>query len=58
MERKTMKEKLIELLEQFAVVSDELIELDNAIKEISNQIGEDNATQIVAEWLSQDLVDA
>ena len=53
-----MKEKLIELLEQFAVVSDELIELDNAIKKISNQIGEDNATQIVAEWLSQDLVDA
>jgi hypothetical protein len=58
MERKTMKEKLIELLEQFAVVSDELIELDNAIKEISNQIGEDNATQIVKDWLSQDLVDA
>jgi hypothetical protein len=58
MERKTMKEKLIELLEKFAVVSDELIEIDNAIKEISNQIGEDNATQIVKDWLSQDLVDA
>ena len=53
-----MKEKLIELLEKFAVVSDELIEIDNAIKEISNQIGEDNATQIVKDWLSQDLVDA
>lgn len=53
-----MKEKLIALLEKYANVSDELLELDSEIEKVKKELGENQATQIVMEWLNSEIAEA
>jgi hypothetical protein len=53
-----MKEKLLELLNSHERVSDELLELESQIEIVKNQIGETQATEIVMEWLNEQIADA
>jgi len=58
LERKNMKQKLIALLEKFANVSDELLQIDSEIEKVKIEIGETEATEILMEWLNQEVADA
>jgi len=53
-----MKEKLLELLNSHEQISNELLELENQIKILKNQIGENEATEIVMSWLNEEIADA
>ena len=53
-----MKQKLIELLEKYANVSDELIEIEKEIENLKNEIGENEATKIVVDWLNTEVGNA
>lgn len=53
-----MKEKLIALLEKYANVSDELLEIESDIEKVKNEIGENEATEIVMEWLNVQVANA
>jgi hypothetical protein len=53
-----MKQKLIALLEKFANVSDELLQIDSEIEKVKIEIGETEATEILMEWLNQEVADA
>ena len=57
-ERETMKEKLLELLNSHERVSDELLELESQIEIVKNQIGEMEATEILMSWLNEQIADA
>jgi hypothetical protein len=53
-----MKQKLIELLEKYANVSDELLQVESDIEKVKNELGESQATQIVLEWLNTEVGNA
>jgi hypothetical protein len=53
-----MKEKLLALLNSYEQVSNELLELESQIKILKNQIGENEATEIVMSWLNEEIVEA
>jgi hypothetical protein len=53
-----MKEKLIALLNAHEKLSDELLELENEIQILKNEIGETEATEILMDWLNEQIADA
>ena len=53
-----MKEKLIDLLEKYANVSDELLQIENDIEKVKNELGENEATLILMEWLNTEVGNA
>jgi hypothetical protein len=53
-----MKEKFLELLNAYEQISNELLELENQIKILKSQIGENEAEEILMTWLNEEIVDA
>ena len=53
-----MKEKLLELLNAHEELSEELLELENAIEIVKLSMGQSQAEQIVSEWLEEELIQA
>jgi hypothetical protein len=53
-----MREKLIALLEKYANVSDELLQVESDIEKVKDELGENEATEILIEWLNSDIAEA
>jgi hypothetical protein len=53
-----MREKLIALLEKYANVSDELLQVESDIEKVKDELGENEAIEILIEWLNSDIAEA